>query len=382
MLHEIKVAMSGRDGRDLAENDERVARAGRAVLDLQKWFPQLQAAVEENDRTWSALGRNMRTVASTAQGIYGGDSPMQMALELLRDAGVRVGDPRANEDVADQQTAARSELSAFNDRVRQLRLHHEDCVQTLRNKIYYEDKVGALRRKDRERALKKGASDKDVERRMRNEQKLSEVTGELLFKADKLARELEAAVARKEQVAGVVLESYVHTQSEHFARSPMPAVLAAMPSSSWTRSASPKSVFWPAPGVAPSPYAPSSPATDLRTDTADQPPRAPSPVLGQAPACGLSRLHSAPTPAPSRRHRPPLSPRAGDSHYPAGVARHASLPPDAPPSPASGVYPAGGGPSNRPGAPLGRSSPPEIFSAARPPRPGVSPQGGRQCAPT
>lgn len=278
MLHGIKMAMTRRDEKAVLGSDEKIAAVTSSLTELQAWFPQLQVAVEDNEKIWSKLGFNLQTVSATAREIYAETNPMQIMLASLQDASGKVMRPDASEDLDGQRLRASGELREFNERIRALKLLHTDCVQTLKNKDYYKSKVETMRLKENEK--KKNLSDREVEKRLRNEQKLNEVTAELSFKSEKLGIELDDLLAKKDRVLGLVLESYVHTQNYYFGRNPMPHVLASMPSN-----------------ISPSPIY-SGAAQGLNHDTStgpaisqynhhvamEQPPRAPSPQFGTGPA--------------------------------------------------------------------------------------------------
>jgi hypothetical protein len=315
MLHGLKLAITGRNEKDILQSDESIAYANQVVTDLQKWFPQLQAAVEETEKTWNSISYNMKTVASTAQEIYGETNTMQIVLESLQAASAKVASVHYGE-LAEERAKASADLREFNECIRSLRSLHVECVQTLKNKVYYQGKVDVMRKKDAEKSAKRGKNDKDAEKRLRNEQKLNEMTGELRFNCDKLSRELETIVSRKENVLAAVLKCYIHTQNYNFARNPMPAVIACMPCTS------PNTVLGGRlPGFAPE----RSQCDSAHFDSSmlvprlsfDQPPRAPSPTIEhrshqQQP---LSHRCSAPV-----RDEPPYT------HYYPQASRQVSLP--------------------------------------------------------
>lgn len=299
MLHGIKLAMNGRGAGDLLENDKGIAYAQRVVTDLLRWFPQLQAAVEENDKTWCTLGYNMKTVASTAQEIYGEQHPMMVMLESLQSASAKVASVQGHE-LEDERAKASTELREFNECLRSLRTLQEECVQTLKNKMYYQGKVDGIRRRDTEKSAKKKPNEKEVEKRLRNEQKLTEVNGLLDFKSDKLTRELSAILERKDKVLGTVLACYVHTQNCNFARNPMPAVIAYMPTTS------PSSFQERSQGFSQHSSSLSNGGAAQRHSSYDQPPRAPSPPSSYDHQSRAASAHSS-YDQPSRGPSPPPS---------------------------------------------------------------------------
>lgn len=226
------MVINGQNDKSLIEGDEQLTKSSAVVSDLQSWFPQLQAAIEENEKTWSSLGYNMKKVASTSQEIYGEGCPMQIMLEGLQVAGSKVIKPDASDNLLEERAKSAADLRAFNERIRGLRMIQEECVQTMKNKAYYQEKVETMRKKENEKAAKrsKSATEKEAEKRLRNEQKLTEVSTKLLTQIDNLSRELEVTVVKKEEVLARVLNCYIHTQNYFFARNPMPVVLANMPS--------------------------------------------------------------------------------------------------------------------------------------------------------
>jgi hypothetical protein len=312
IVHGIKLAINGRGEKDVLQSDERLFEATRLLSELQTWFPQLQAAIEENDKSWINLGYSLRKIASTAQEIYDEDHAMQTMLETLQDASAQVIRPEVSDDVEDERARAVAELREFNERIRSLRLLHTECMKALKDKDYYVTKVEAMRVSET-KATKK-VSEKLVEKRMRNEAKLNEVNGELLYKGEKLTRELHVMAERKEQVLGLVLQSLIQTNNLYFSLNPMPAVLAKLagplyfssPSLSVDANAplavcSGADVFGPiysprSPGSDATSTESSQPATPVsppkeastppRVEVTDEPPRAPSPVL-----CAPAGIH-------------------------------------------------------------------------------------------
>lgn len=296
MLHGLKLAINGWSDKDLPGSDEGIAYANQVVTDLLKWFPQLQAALEENERTWCTLGYNMKKVASTAQEIYGEMNPMQIMLERLQAASAKVSTAQGN-DFQNERNKATTGLRDFNECIRSLKSLQEECVQTLKNKVYYQGKVDAIRRKDTEKSAKKKVNDREAERRLRNEQKLTEVSGLLLFQSEKLSRELHGVLERKERVLETVLRCYIHTQNYNFANNPMPAVIASMPTTSSPVSA----LEGLSPGFSPEDSQIVSQHFVPRAPSFDQPPRAPSPTIEQKSyQQQLIHQYSAPTPDEAR----------------------------------------------------------------------------------
>lgn len=235
MLHGIKLAISGRGDKALLATDQRLREADHTVEELHRWFPQLQVAVEENEKIWSSVGFNMRTIARTMQKVYAAHHGIQYTLDHLHAAGEQVTKPARDHSLSAERAHAHAELRTFNDRIRQLRALQSDCVAALKEKEYYHTKVETLRVNE---GRKKKVTERDVEKRLRNEQKLSEVEAELRFKWEKLQRELEEVEHSKETVLELVLVSFVHTQQYFFERNPMGPVLSLVES----RRRSPSSV--------------------------------------------------------------------------------------------------------------------------------------------
>lgn len=308
------MVINGQNDKSLIEGDEQLTKSSAVVSDLQSWFPQLQAAIEENEKTWSSLGYNMKKVASTSQEIYGEGSPMQIMLEGLQVAGSKVIKPDASDNLLEERAKSAADLRAFNERIRGLRMIQEECVQTMKNKAYYQEKVETMRKKENEKAAKrsKSATEKEAEKRLRNEQKLTEVSTKLLTQIDNLSRELEVTVVKKEEVLARVLNCYIHTQNYFFARNPMPAVLASMPSIGSPQSVhtggsgylSNVGVGFPPDYIHGYPLASAPPRSDIMDGSAKsmvQPPRAPSPDMyatvpshppSEMPTQGYNPLHA------------------------------------------------------------------------------------------
>lgn len=223
MLHGLKLAISNRAGaRAIIDTDQRVKEADKILTDLQRWFPKLQAAIDENEKTWAKLGYNMCTISKTAQEILEEDNTMHYTLHSLYGAGESVLKPLGSDALSDERSRSNAELRSFNDNVRTLRGLQQECVAALRNKDYYTTKVESIR--TNENRKKNRMTDRENERRLRNEEKLNDYTMEANFKADKLQVELEKVVSRKQHVLECAVGCYVRTQDMFFGRNPMSPV--------------------------------------------------------------------------------------------------------------------------------------------------------------
>lgn len=236
MLHGLKLALSGRGEKSILETNLHLKDADRTISELQRWFPQLQVGIEENEKAWATLSYNIRTMASNAQEIYKENHDIHHTLDALHAAGEHIVKPPATDALQEERVKSFSALRAFNDTVRDLRALQTSCVAALKNKDYYETKVETMRVNE---AKKKKVSDKDVDKRLRNEHKLKQVVGELTFKMDRLERELTSVLQNKERVLEIVLSTYVLSQNYYFGRNRMQPVVSLLAS---RISSSPRSV--------------------------------------------------------------------------------------------------------------------------------------------
>ncbi|PXF43182.1 hypothetical protein BWQ96_07126 [Gracilariopsis chorda] len=268
MLHGIKLALSAKGDRVLLETNQRLREADRVLTELRRWFPQLQAAFEENQKIWTSLAYNISTIAKTAQEVYHEHHKLQLPLDSLASAGDCVLTPVGGKAIHDERTRAVDELRAFNDCIRQLRAEQMECVSALKNKEYYSSKLETIRANESKK--KKKVTDREADRRLRNEQKLRDYSTQLAYQTDKFHNELHKALDKKELLLEMVLTSYVRTQDFYFALNPMPAVLSVMQSR-----ISPRALY-ELHG-----YTNAAPLASLHSTHSDdlaQPPRAPSPV--------------------------------------------------------------------------------------------------------
>lgn len=242
MLHSVKVALSGLGDKSVLATDQRLREADQTITQLQRWFPQLQVSVDENDKTWSTLGFNIRTVARQAQEIYAPDHPNQYMLDHLHAAGESVRPPSREHALASERGRASAQLRAFNERIREVRGLQNECVVALKEKEYYHTKVETLRVNE---GRKKKVTERDVDKRLRNETKLSEVEGQLRFKWERLQQELEDVEASKESVLELVMLAFARTQDYYFGRNPMGPALSVFKSRTQTQEPSPIAVDQP-----------------------------------------------------------------------------------------------------------------------------------------
>lgn len=223
MLHGLKVAMHGRNEKTVLGTDARLQEAGRKLCILQAQFPGLEAAVEENERMWARLGFSIRSVARAAQESYPGVHAMQFVLDRLHVAGERIVPPGKGEGLHEERGRVFGELRVFNEGIRRLRGLHVGCVGALKELEYYRGKVEGIRVAE---GRKRKVTEKDVERRLRNEVKLREVGAGLRFKWERLERELEEIELREEGVLDSVVWCFVHSQEWFFGRNGIQEVIA------------------------------------------------------------------------------------------------------------------------------------------------------------
>lgn len=227
MLHTVKLALSSRGEKELLATDQRLQEADQTLAELQRWFPQIQIAIDENEKTWTTLGYNIRALSRNAQEIYPTEHPIQYILEHLHTAGSEVVLPGRTHALYEPRARAASDLRAFNDRIRELRSLQIGCVAALKEKEYYHAKVETLRVNE---GRKKKVTERDVDKRLRNEQKLAEVVNELNFKWDRLQKELAAVEGEKGELMEDVLWAFARTQQYFFQLNPMGVVLSLLAS--------------------------------------------------------------------------------------------------------------------------------------------------------
>lgn len=225
MLHTVKLALSSLGEKELLATDQRLQEADQTLAELQRWFPQIQVAIEENEKTWTTLGYNIRTLSRSAQEIYPTEHPIQYILDHLHTAGSEVVLPGRNHALYEPRARAACDLRAFNDRIRELRSLQMGCVAALKEKEYYHAKVETLRVNE---GRKKKVTERDVDKRLRNEQKLAEVVNELNFKWDRLQKELAAVEAEKGELMEDLLWTFVRTQQYFFELNPTGAALSLL----------------------------------------------------------------------------------------------------------------------------------------------------------
>lgn len=75
VLHGLKIAESGMGDLDILNSDPRIWTIDNMLLDLQRSFPKLQAAIEENAKLWASLSHNFMTMADMLKAVIQSDDP-------------------------------------------------------------------------------------------------------------------------------------------------------------------------------------------------------------------------------------------------------------------------------------------------------------------
>lgn len=223
MVHTVKLALYGMGDKTVLATDQQLREAGQEIEKLQRWFPQLQVSVEENDKTWRALSHNLCSVAAHALELYDADHPNRYMADHLHAAGKSVRAPSGEHALCAERKRATAELRAFNERIRGARALHSECVAALKEREYYSAKVEAMRVNE---GRKKKVSEREVDRRLRNEMKLSETEAAVRYGWQRLADEVRDVEACKGDVLELVVLAFVRTQDYYFGRNPMGPTLA------------------------------------------------------------------------------------------------------------------------------------------------------------
>lgn len=222
-MHNVKVALYGLGDKTVLATDQRLRETGETIEKLQRWFPQLQVSIEENEKAWRCVGHNIQTVAEQAQQVYNSEHANRYMLDQLHAAGVCVRPPTGEHGLHAERSRAMSELRAFNERIRELRKLHTECVGALKEKEYYHAKVEAMRVNEGRR---KKVTEREVDRRLRNEMKLSEMEMHVRYRWQRLGEEVGEVEDGTERVLELVLLAFARTQDYMFSRNPMRPTLA------------------------------------------------------------------------------------------------------------------------------------------------------------
>lgn len=228
MLHEIKLAMFKQCEREIIDSDQRVKEADKILTQLQRWFPQLQALIDENEKIWTSLGYNICSVAHTAQQVYDDENGIHFMLQSLYCAGETLISSNGYNSIFEERRIALGELRTFNESIRQLRILQIHCVNVLKNRAYYVNKLKNMRENEAKKNKSKKTSERETDRRIRNEQKLADFSNQAFYQVERLGRELEIITNRKEIVTGLVISSYVRTQDFLLGRNAMAPVLSLL----------------------------------------------------------------------------------------------------------------------------------------------------------
>lgn len=213
MMHNLKLQMTGIPNNKLLSTDERLREIDASLSKLIRSFPDVQARVEENERAWTAVSTSVRSMggacrvaASVPRGPDGRETRASRALQdaarKLSAAGEEMKTPRMNK--------GHRALRALNESVRSLRARQESALGALRNREYYSKKVAGMVAIETKRTGP--TTTRDIQRRLRNEQKLAEAQADLALQTDFLERDLEAVLRQKDEVLARSMRAFVNLQ--------------------------------------------------------------------------------------------------------------------------------------------------------------------------
>jgi hypothetical protein len=194
--------------------------AKRIISDMCREFSKLEAALEENAKLRANLVRNIQRVGWMAGGMYDDGHPIHCTLRVLHCASehamhhtrvhnaqfpARHAESSGVHGLCPENSSRSTDLSEvrmFNGKLCSLQRMQAECIALARKKHHYLQKVEKMGRKNL-------VGDRDVQRRLRNEQKLNETVGQLIYLKEKLFVEIEMCVEQKERVLTSAVESYL-----------------------------------------------------------------------------------------------------------------------------------------------------------------------------
>lgn len=226
MFQNIKLALTGRSDETILKSDARLHDADVVLQDLQRLLPKLEAALDENENLWASLGHNLTTTAGTLKSLFPATSTrMHVTLDALTSAGFHISKCRTHHPLSTESATCRAELRAFTAVVDELRATFAATVDAFRTRERYRAKVEVL--VEAENANRRRQTDREVARRIRNEQKLNQVGREADVLAEKLQDQVDQTVIKKRVVVNTVVMKFLHFQHAHLAGDRMAPVIAA-----------------------------------------------------------------------------------------------------------------------------------------------------------
>lgn len=236
MLHKLKVALHAHKRNVPRQSDARLRDADEEIRSMQEWIPEMRKQLDENEKLWDDIGRNMCAVGSTAkQACFLGHGSGSRSVADAADALVAAGDSarriRFQLPLQASRARVRSALHKLSDAVRDVANLHTECARVAREREYYCDKASALRVEDV--ASTTGAtvgwgSGEVAERRERNERKHSMCCERVDLLLEGLARALDDIAEQRERVAGAAVRAYVEAQGALLSSEVMAPVLGVM----------------------------------------------------------------------------------------------------------------------------------------------------------
>lgn len=231
MLHNIKLALAGRPDDTILKSDSRLHGADMVLQDLQRLLPRLEAALDENENLWASLGHNLTSTAGTLKSLFPATSTrMHVTLDALTSAGGHISKCRSHHPLSTEAATCRAELRAFTSVVDELRATFTATVDAFRTRERYRAKVDVL--VEAENGTRRRQTDREVARRIRNEQKLNQICREADVLAEKLQDQVDQTVVKKRVVVNTVVMTFLNFQHAHLAGDRMSPVIAAFSAAS------------------------------------------------------------------------------------------------------------------------------------------------------
>lgn len=231
MLHNLKLVLTGRPDDSVLKLDPRLLDAQLVLQELQRELPKLEASLDENEKLWASLGHNVTTTAGALKSLYPAtNTRMHVTLDALTSAGTHISKCRTHTPLSTDTVACRAELRAFFGAVESLRTTFAATIDAFRTRERYRSKIDVFL--EAENGTRRRQTDREVARRIRNEQKLNQVGREADVLAEKLKDQVNQTLVKKSVVMNTVVMTFLKIQNAHLSGDRMSPVLAAFSATS------------------------------------------------------------------------------------------------------------------------------------------------------
>lgn len=231
MIHGLKVSLAkGTTKKKIIKGDESLSATAATLYQWRVSMEALLACIVQNEKAWDSLFQTYSSFDSVGASIYPQrDAPVLTLLKDLQAAKSRVESPPPNSvepnfNATQRIQLSKKELAEVVSRINETSKLHEKRVDAIRQHKYYDSKTNQMLHSEAKR--RSPISQKDLERRSRNQTKVKELALQLTDFKRRIQTEMESLEVERLAVTDRALSAMLLLQKHYYESYPVRSTIA------------------------------------------------------------------------------------------------------------------------------------------------------------